>query len=87
MAKSGTILITITNQTAKILTANGTYQVTAVVLPVNATDKSLTWSVTGPATVSQSGLVKATGKGTAVVKATAKDGSGIFKTLSINITY
>jgi uncharacterized protein YjdB len=87
MAKEGSILITITNQTmAAITTDKGTYQVTAVVLPANATDKSLTWSATGPATVTQTGLVTATGNGTAIVTATAKDGSGVFGTLSIPIT-
>jgi hypothetical protein len=74
------------NTMATITTDKGTYQVTAVVLPVDATDKSLTWSITGPATVSQTGLVTATGDGTAIVKATAKDGSGVFGTLPIVIT-
>lgn len=88
MAKTGTLLITITNQTtmAAITTDKGTYQVTATVLPADATDKSLTWSITGPATVNQTGLVTATGNGTATVKATAKDGSGVFGTLPIPIT-
>lgn len=74
------------NNMATITTEKGTYQVTAVVLPADATDKSLTWSITGPATVSQTGLVTATGDGTATVKATAKDGSGVFGTLPIVIT-
>jgi uncharacterized protein YjdB len=88
MAKEGTLRITITNQVnmAAITVDKGTYQVTVVVLPADATDKSLTWTITGPATVSVSGLVTATGNGTAVVKATAKDGSGVFGTLSIPIS-
>jgi uncharacterized protein YjdB len=71
---------------ATITTDKGTYQVTATILPANATDKSLTWSVTGPATISQTGLVTATDNGTAIVTATAKDGSGISGTLSISIS-
>lgn len=88
MANIGTLLLTITNQVnmAAITTDKGTYQVTATVLPANATDKTLTWSVTGPATITQAGLVTATGNGTAVVTATAKDGSGISGTLSIPIS-
>jgi len=88
MAKTGTLNILITNQVnmAAITVDKGTYQVTAVVLPTDATDKSLAWTITGPATVNTSGLVTATGNGTTVVKATAKDGSGIFGTLSIPIS-
>jgi uncharacterized protein YjdB len=88
MAKTGTLLLTILNQTtmAAITTDKGTYQVTATVLPTNATDKSLTWTITGPATINQSGLVTATGNGTATVTATAKDGSGVFGTLPVVIT-
>lgn len=88
MAKTGTLNIVITNQVnmAQITVDKGTYQVIATVLPANATDKSLTWSITGPATITQAGLVTATGNGTAVVTATAKDGSGVFGTLSIPIS-
>jgi uncharacterized protein YjdB len=71
---------------AAINTDKGTYQVKAAILPANATDKSLTWSVTGPATVNNSGLVTPTDNGTAIVKAAANDGSGIFGTLDIVIT-
>jgi uncharacterized protein YjdB len=88
MAKEGTLILTITNQVkmAAITTDKGTYQVVATVVPTNATDKSLTWSITGPATITQTGLVTATGNGTAVVTATAKDGSGVSGTLSIPIS-
>jgi uncharacterized protein YjdB len=88
MAKTGTLNIVITNQVnmAQITVDKGTYQVIATVLPANATDKSLTWSITGPATITQAGLVTATGNGTAAVTATAKDGSGVFGTLSIPIS-
>jgi uncharacterized protein YjdB len=83
------LIINISNQMATITTNKGTYQVTAAILPANATDKSLTWVISngmGNATVSATGLVTAVNNGTVTVKATANDGSGIFGTLDIVIT-
>lgn len=74
---------------AAINTNKGTYQVKAEVLPANATDKSLTWSITNgsdKAIVNASGLVSALDNGTATVKAIANDGSGVFGTIDIIIT-
>ena len=53
-----------------------TYQLNASVLPSNATDKKITWSSdnTNIATVSNSGLVKATGKGETYVNCKTNDG-------------
>jgi uncharacterized protein YjdB len=88
MAKTE-IVINITNQMAAITTNKGTYQVTATILPVDATDKSLTWSITNgmdKATVNTSGLVTAVANGTATVKALANDGSGVSGTLDVVIT-
>jgi uncharacterized protein YjdB len=90
MAKTGELLINISNQmAATITTDNGTYQVTATILPLDATDKSLTWVISngmGNATVDNNGLVTAVSNGTVTVKATANDGSGVFGTLDIVIT-
>ena len=89
MAKTGSLLINIFNQMATITTNKGTYQVTAAILPANATDKTLTWVITngmGNATVNTTGLVTAVANGTVTVKATANDGSGISGTLDIIIT-
>jgi uncharacterized protein YjdB len=86
---NGTLNINITNQMASISTDKGTYQVTATILPTNATDKSLTWSITSgmdKATVNTTGLVTAVANGTATVKALANDGSGVYGTLDIVIT-
>jgi uncharacterized protein YjdB len=87
---SGTKNITIKNQRMAAITTNkGTYQVNAAILPADATDKSLTWSITngmGNATVNSTGLVTAVANGTATVKALANDGSGIYGTLDIVIT-
>ena len=67
----------------------GTLQMSAAILPDGATDKSVTWGVTngtGSATISDTGLLTATGVGTLTVKATAKDGSGIYGTADITVT-
>jgi len=74
---------------AAISTNKGTYQVKAVVLPPDTTDKSLNWEMSNgieKANVDQSGLVTAVKDGTATVKATVKDGSGVFGTIDIIIT-
>jgi uncharacterized protein YjdB len=86
---SGTLLINISNQMAAITTDKGMYQVKAAILPLDATDKSLTWVISsgmGKATVDSNGLVTAVANGTVTVKATANDGSGVFGTLDIIIT-
>ena len=56
-------------------------QFTVVVLPVDATDPSVTWSVengTGQATIDSSGLLTAISPGTVTVVATANDGSEVY---------
>lgn len=70
-------------------TDGGTLQMIAAVLPANATDSSVTWSVedgTGKATISETGLLTAVADGTVTVKATANDGSGVEGTLEITIS-
>ena len=73
-----------------ITVENGsTLQMDATVLPVDATDMSVTWSVeagTGTATISATGLLTGTGMGTVTVNATANDGSDIVGTLGITVT-
>ncbi|RIX59622.1 hypothetical protein D3P08_05665 [Paenibacillus nanensis] len=72
-----------------ITTKGGTLQLTAEVLPVDATNKAVTWSVengTGSATINESGLLTAVSDGTVTVKATAADGSGIVGAKSITIS-
>ena len=74
---------------AAIIVDKGTYQVTAEILPADATYKLLTWSVingTGKATISSTGLVTAVANGVVTVKAAANDSSGVFGTLDITIT-
>jgi uncharacterized protein YjdB len=72
-----------------ITTNKGTLQLSTTVLPSDATNKAVTWSVangTGQATISSSGLVTAQGNGTVTARATANDGSGVYGTLVITIT-
>ncbi len=60
-----------------LLDSNKTLQLTANVLPTNATDKSVTWSSsnTGVATVSSAGLVTGVSAGSATITVTTEDGN------------
>lgn len=75
---------------AKITEKDGTLQMFATVLPDTATVKSVTWSVAtlvgGTATISEDGMLTATGNGTVTVTATANDGSGVKGTLVVTIS-
>jgi len=99
----GTILITVSNQivpvtsiavtgtggATTITTDKGTLQLSAAVLPSNATNKTVTWSIvngTGQATINTSGRVTAIDNGIVTARATANDGSGIYGTLVIAIS-
>jgi uncharacterized protein YjdB len=99
----GSLVITISNQilpltsivvsgasgASSINTNKGSLQLSVAVLPVNATDKTVTWSIvngTGQATINSSGLVTAIDNGTVTARATAHDGSGVFGTLVITIS-
>ena len=76
------------NQTEATLTAAGaTVQLTATVLPENASNKSVTWSSSNEnvATVSATGLVTAVANGTATITATAADGSGKKATCAVTV--
>ncbi|HHT70624.1 MAG TPA: leucine-rich repeat protein, partial [Firmicutes bacterium] len=81
--------ISVTGADDETIVANGgTLQMSAAVTPANAANKAVTWSVTdgtGSATISNTGLLTATGVGTVTVKATAKDGSGTVGTKEINV--
>lgn len=76
--------VTLSSVTAAI-TVNSTNQLTATVLPANATNKSVTWSSdnTAVATVSNTGLVKGVSPGSAVITVTTVDGG---KKATCNVT-
>ena len=80
--------ITVTGSGA-ITSKGGTAQYTASVTPDNADNKEVQWSVengTGQATMTATGLLTAVADGTVIVKATAKDGSGIVGQLTVTIS-
>lgn len=60
-------------------TIGNTLTLTAIILPADATDKSIEWSSDNKsvATVDQNGTVKAVGNGTATITVAANDGSGV----------
>lgn len=73
----------------EITTDKGTLKFSVDVLPVNADNKKVDWSVeseTGKATISNNGLLTAEENGVVIVKATAKDGSGITDSIRITIS-
>ncbi|WP_236290009.1 Ig-like domain-containing protein, partial [Paenibacillus allorhizoplanae] len=73
---------------AASVTIGQTLQMSANVLPENAGNKTLTWSVvagTGDASINSDGLLTGIALGEVLVKATAKDGSGVVGTQSITI--
>ena len=99
---SGTLEIEIANPIVRVTGINvlssngyniissekGTLQLTANVLPSNASDKSVSWfveNITGRASVSSTGLVTASSGGNVTVTATANDGSGISGSISLFI--
>ena len=65
------------SQTELSLTEGGTAQLTATVLPNNATNRNVTWSSNAPgvATVDSSGKVTAVAPGTATITVTTEDGN------------
>jgi len=72
-----------------ITTSGGTLQMSAAITPTNATNKEVTWTVapaSGVATINTSGLLTATGNGTVTVRATAKDGSGVYGERQITVS-
>lgn len=71
-----------------VLTGN-TLQMEESILPLNAHNTGVTWSVTngsGTATIDQSGVLTGGNLGMVTVIATANDGSGIFGTAQIEVT-
>ena len=69
------------------LTEGMTLQLTATVLPENATDRTVTWTSSDPAvaTVDATGLVTAVAAGTATITATTSDGSALAATCQVTV--
>jgi len=72
---------------AESVQSGNTLQMLAAVSPVNATNKNVTWSISGSgATISASGLLTATAAASVTVRATADDGSGVYGEKVITVT-
>jgi hypothetical protein len=72
-----------------INTKGGVLQMTATVLPSDAGNKNVIWSLSGGgtlATISEAGLLAAVADGIVTVRATAMDGSGVFDELAITVS-
>lgn len=69
------------------MTEGSTTQLTATVLPEDATDKSVAWSTNDEtvATVDDSGLVTAVAPGTAIITATTNDGSDLSASCTVTV--
>ena len=76
------------NRTSLTLEALGTFQLTARIIPANAEDPRVRWSSSAPeiAAVSDTGLVTALKKGTAVITVTSMDGSNISRTCTVTVS-
>lgn len=88
-AKVTSITVQGANGATTITTPNGTLQLNAVVLPDSAVNKSIVWSLldgSGKATLTATGLLKASVNGNVTARATARDGSNVFGDLKITIS-
>jgi hypothetical protein len=92
-AGAGNVDVTTINLTsagnAITVATNNTLQITAEVLPNNASNQDVTWSVingAGTASIDQNGLLTGLTVGLVTVKATADDGSGTEGFLDIEVT-
>ncbi|HQG77395.1 MAG TPA: Ig-like domain-containing protein [Bacteroidales bacterium] len=80
--------ITISGGTS-ITTRGGTLQLSATVQPANATNKTVSWSITSGSSFAginaATGLLTAVADGVVTVRATATDGSGVYGSHSVTI--
>lgn len=79
--------ITLDKTAIEIYVGDEPVTLTATVLPETTTDKSVTWisSKTSVATVDDEGSITAVANGTAIITATAKDGSGKSATCAVTV--
>ena len=79
--------ITLSQTTAEV-PAGETLQLTATVLPENATDRTVSWTSSNPAvaTVNANGLVTAVAAGTATITATTNDGTNLTATCAVTVS-
>ncbi len=83
------IVVTTESGASAITNKGGTLQMVATILPENATEKGVTWTImpaTGIASINAEGLLTAIADGTVTVKATSQDGTNIAGTKVITIS-
>ncbi|MFD2114298.1 Ig-like domain-containing protein [Paenibacillus yanchengensis] len=82
------VVISSVNDVKEITTKGGTLELTAKVMPEEATNKAVVWTVsdTSLATITTDGFLTAKANGTVTVTATAADGSKVFGELTIVIS-
>ena len=80
--------VSINSDAAKTMQIGTTQQLTATIVPADATNQKVTWSSSNEQvlTVSETGLVVAVGAGSAKITATADDKANGVKTASLTIT-
>lgn len=86
------IIVTVENNAEAVITVSeGTLQLIAAVMPADATNVAVTWSVTTGSefvSVSETGVVTAIANGTATVRATSADGTVYGEiTITVNIAF
>ena len=69
--------------------AGSSTQMSAVVAPEETSDKSVTWSTSNPSVTSidENGILTGVSQGPAVIQATAKDGSQVFGSKTIQVLF
>ena len=76
------------NKTSTSLYVGDTETLTATVAPDNATNKAVTWTSSNPSVATvENGVVTALARGTAVITATAADGSGASAKVTVTVTW
>lgn len=76
------------NKTSLTMDYNTTYDLTAKVLPEDATNPRLRWTSSDPTVVTvTNGSLKALGVGSATITCSATDQSGVKKTVNVKVTY
>ena len=75
------------NKTSTSLYVGDTETLTATVAPANATNKAVTWTSSNPSVAKvENGVVTALARGTAVITATAADGSGASASCTVTVS-
>lgn len=84
----GNVLVASITIAGEYIEDAGTSQMTAIISPSNATNKTVNWSVSDEsiATISESGLLTAVSNGNVTVTATAIDDSGVSKSRIIGVS-